>query len=90
MITSLELLNRLKVEKQLDSNRQVAAFLGISHSTVNRVGKTYFWNDDLACEIADMLDLDVDLVLLAIIAERSKNERAMGALKRLEENQKTA
>ncbi|NOI20795.1 hypothetical protein F0223_21465 [Vibrio coralliilyticus] len=90
MITSLDLLNRLKVEKQLLSNRQVAAFLGISHTTVNQVGKSYFWNDDLACEIADMLGLDVDLVLLAIIAERSKNERAMDALKRLEENQKTA
>ena len=90
MLTSLDLLNRLKVEKQLLSNRQVAAFLGISHWTVNQIGKGGFWNDDLACEIADMLGLDVDLTLLAILAERSRNERAIEALKRLEENQKTA
>ncbi|HDY7609529.1 TPA: hypothetical protein RQJ72_001121 [Vibrio vulnificus] len=34
--------------------------------------------------------LDVDFVLLAIIAERSKNGRAIGALERLTEHQKIA
>ena len=47
-------------------------------------------SDDIACEIADMLGLDVDLTLLAIIAERSKNDRAIEALRRLEDNQKIA
>ncbi|WP_372093213.1 hypothetical protein [Vibrio sp. 10N.222.49.B4] len=47
-------------------------------------------SDDHAVIVADMLGLDVDLVLLAIIAERSKNGRAIEALKRLEDNQKIA
>ncbi|WP_353056648.1 hypothetical protein [Vibrio sp. SCSIO 43169] len=55
MITSRDLLNRLKVEKQILSNRHVAKFLEISHTTVNRIDNGGFWSDDLACEIADML-----------------------------------
>jgi|GEM_PF-2271632 len=90
MITSRDLLNRLKVEKQLLSNRHVAKFLEISHTTVNRIDNGGFWSDDLACEIADMLGLDVDLTLLAILAERSKNERAIEALERLTETKKSA
>ncbi|WP_171349348.1 hypothetical protein [Vibrio coralliilyticus] len=40
-------------------------------------------SDDLACEIAVMLGLDPDLTLVAIIAERSKNERVIGAVERV-------
>lgn len=47
-------------------------------------------SDDIACEIAETLGLDVDFVLLAIIAERSKNGRAIEALERLTEDKKTA
>ena len=47
-------------------------------------------SDDIACEVADMLGLDVDLTLLAIIAERSKNERVVEAIERLTKNQKIA
>ena len=36
MITTLELLNRLRVEKQLDSDRQVAKYLGLSQPSVQR------------------------------------------------------
>ena len=90
MITTVELLNRLRVEKQLLSDRQVAKYLDISQAAVQnwRTGGTM--SDDIACEIADMLGLDVDLTLLAIIAERSKNDRAIEALRRLEDNQKIA
>ncbi|WP_420917939.1 hypothetical protein [Vibrio coralliilyticus] len=42
-------------------------------------------SDDMSCEIADILGLDVELTMLAIIAERSKNEGAINALRRLEE-----
>ena len=90
MINSLDLLNRLKVEKQLLSNRSVARFLDISHYTVNQIGKGGVWSDDLACEIADLLGLDVDLVLLAIIAERSKNERVIEAVERVTGDKKIA
>ncbi len=84
MITSTELLDRLKLEKQLDSDRQAAKYLELHHSTVNKWRNGGTMSDDHACIIADMLDLDVDLVLLAIIAERSKNNRAIEAFKRLE------
>lgn len=90
MINSLDLLNRLKVEKQLLSNRSVARLLDISHYTVNQIGKGGVWSDDLACEIAEMLGLDVDLVLLSILAERSKNERVVEAIERLTDEKKTA
>ncbi|ELL4666687.1 hypothetical protein KW521_12595 [Vibrio fluvialis] len=90
MITTLELLNRLRVEKQLHSDRHVARFLGLSQPSVQRWRNGGTMSDDIACEVAEILGLDVDLVLLAIIAERSKNDRAIEALKRLEENQKIA
>ncbi|MGD8172630.1 hypothetical protein ACQEXU_13280 [Vibrio sp. TRT 21S02] len=90
MINSLDLLNRLKVEKQLLSNRAVARYLEISHYTVNQIGKGGVWSDDLACEIADILDLDVDLILLAIIAERSKNSRVIEAVERITNDKKIA
>ncbi|EJK2115243.1 hypothetical protein BOO91_10595 [Vibrio navarrensis] len=90
MITTLDLLNRLRVEKQLVSDRQVAKFLDISQASVQKWRNGGTMSDEMACEIAEMLDLDVDLVLLAIIAERSKNQRAIGAFERLTENQKIA
>ncbi len=37
-----------------------------------------------------MLGLDVDFVLLAIIAERSKNERVVEAIERITEAKKIA
>ncbi|AIW22923.1 transcriptional regulator (plasmid) [Vibrio coralliilyticus] len=83
MITTLDLLNQLCEEKQVHSSREVGKLLGIHHQTVQnwRNGKTM--SDDLACEIAVMLGLDPDLTLLAIIAERSKNERVIGAVERV-------
>ncbi|WP_299695418.1 helix-turn-helix domain-containing protein [uncultured Vibrio sp.] len=90
MITTLELLNQLRVEKQLDSDRQVAKYLGLSQPSVQRWRHGGTMSDDIACEIAETLGLDVDFVLLAIIAERSKNGRAIEALERLTEDKKTA
>ncbi|MFA0610788.1 hypothetical protein AB4604_16675 [Vibrio sp. 10N.222.49.B4] len=90
MINTVELLNRLRVEKQLLSDRHVARYLEISSASVNRWRNGGTMSDDHAVIVADMLGLDVDLVLLAIIAERSKNGRAIEALKRLEDNQKIA
>lgn len=90
MITTLDLLNRLCVEKQIHSTREVAKFLGIGHATVAnwRNGKTM--SDDLACEIAVILGLDPDLTLLAIMAERSKNERVIEAVERVTNQKKSA
>lgn len=85
MINTRELLKRLMVEKQLHSLREVARFLDISHASVHKWHKGGTMSDDIACEIAEILGLDVDLTMLAIIAERSKNEGAINALMRLEE-----
>ncbi len=90
MITTLDLLNRLRIEKQLVSDRQVAKYLDISQASVQKWRNGGTMSDEMASEIAEMLGLDVDLVLLAIIAERSKNERAIGAFERLTEHQKIA
>ncbi|CAK1819928.1 HTH cro/C1-type domain-containing protein [Vibrio crassostreae] len=90
MITTLDLLNQLRVSKQLLSDRQVAKYLELHHSTVNKWRNGGTMSDDHAVIVADMLGLDVDFILLAIIAERSKNGRAIGALERLTEAKKTA
>ncbi len=90
MITTIALLDRLREEKQLLSDRQVARFLGLSQPSVQKWRHGGTMSDDIACEVAEILGLDVDLVLLAIIAERSKNERAIEALERLTNQQKIA
>ncbi|EGQ9634890.1 hypothetical protein QTU67_001678 [Vibrio cholerae] len=90
MITTLDLLNRLRVEKQLLSDRHVARFLDINHATVNKWRKGGTMSEELACEVADLLGLDVDLVLLAIIAERSKSNRVIEAVEKVIENRKIA
>ncbi|MEZ9440355.1 helix-turn-helix domain-containing protein [Vibrio atlanticus] len=90
MITTLDLLDRLCKENQIHSTREVAKLLGIHHSTVNnwRNGKTM--SEDLACEVAVMLGLDPDFTLLAIIAERSKNERVFEAVERITNQKRSA
>ena len=90
MITTRDLLNRLMVEKQLLSLREVARFLDITHSTVQKWKTGGTMSDDMACEIAELLGLDVEFTMLAIIAERSKNEGAINALKRLTDDKKIA
>ena len=78
------------VEKQLLSPREVARFLDITHSTVQKWKTGGTMSDDMACEIAELLGLDVEFTMLAIIAERSKNEGAINALKRLTDDKKIA
>lgn len=90
MINTVSLLNKLRVEKQLLSDRHVARFLDISSASVNRWRNGGTMSDEHAVIVADMLGLDVDLVLLAIIAERSKNNRAINALERLTDQKQIA
>ncbi len=90
MITTLDLLNRLCELKQVHSTREVAKVLGIGHTTVQNWRNGTTMSDDLACEIAEMLGLDVDLTLLAILAERSKNQRTIEVIERVIEDKKTA
>lgn len=90
MITTMELLKRLIVEFKLDSDRQVAKLLSISHTSVQNWRKGGVMSDDIACEVADMLGLDVDLTLLAILAERSKNARVVEAIERVTNQKKSA
>ena len=90
MITTRELLKRLMVEKQLLSLREVARFLDITHSTVQKWKTGGTMSDDMACEIAELLGLDVEFTMLAIITERSKNEGAINALRRLTDDKKIA
>ncbi|MEZ8355212.1 helix-turn-helix domain-containing protein [Vibrio lentus] len=90
MVTTLDLLNRLCEEKQIHSTREVANLLGISHMTVQNWRNGRSMSDDLACEVAVILGLDPDLTLLAILAERSKNQRTIEVIERVIEDKKTA
>ncbi|UAB72376.1 hypothetical protein INR79_24270 [Vibrio sp. SCSIO 43132] len=83
MITTLQLLNKLRVEKQLDSDRQVAKFLDLNHTSVQKWRHGGTMSEEVACEVADLLGLDVELVLLSIIAERSKNKRVVEKLEKI-------
>ncbi len=85
MITTRDLLNRLMVEKQLVSLREVSRYLEVSHGTVHLWSKGGTMSDEMACEVADLLGLDVELTMLAIITERSKNAGAINALRRLQD-----
>ena len=89
MITSLYLLNQLKFKKQILSNRSVAKHLEISHKTVNRISNGGVWSNEVAEKIAEILELDVSLVLLSIIAERSKNDKVIEAFLKFQESQET-
>ncbi|KQA28163.1 hypothetical protein AAY53_02135 [Vibrio metoecus] len=64
--------------------------MDINHATVNKWRKGGTMSEELACEVADLLGLDVDLVLLAIIAERSKSNRVIEAVEKVIENRKIA
>ncbi len=85
MITTRDLLNRLMVEKQLVSLREVSRYLEVSHGTVHLWSKGGTMSDEMACEVAELLGLDVELTMLAIITERSKNAGAINALRRLQD-----
>lgn len=85
MITTRDLLNRLMVEKQLVSLREVSRYLEVSHGIVHLWSKGGTMSDEMACEVAELLGLDVELTMLAIITERSKNAGAINALRRLED-----
>lgn len=90
MITTVDLLNKLRVNFQLLSDRHVARYLDLHPSTVNKWRNGGTMSDDHAVMVADMLGLDVDLVLLAIIAERSKSNRVIAAVERVTNQRKIA
>ncbi|BDU46886.1 hypothetical protein [Vibrio nigripulchritudo] len=83
MVTTLRLLNKLRVEKQLDSDRKVAQFLDLNPSSVQKWRHGGTMSDEVACEVAEILGLDVDMVLLSIVAERSKNQKVIEKLERI-------
>lgn len=83
MFTTLRLLNKLRVKNQLHTDKQVAEFLGVSKSSVLKWRHGGTMSDEVAAEVAELLDLDVDIVLLAIITERSKNQKVVEKLERI-------
>ncbi|CCN40367.1 conserved hypothetical protein [Vibrio nigripulchritudo FTn2] len=74
MLKTIDLLDKLRVEKQLHSDREVSRFLNLSHSSVQKWRHGGTMSDEMAAEIAEILELDVEMILLGIIAERSKDK----------------
>lgn len=83
MITTLELLDRLKEEADLPSDYAVAKFLNITHQAVSRWRNGKVMSEEVALKVARVLDMDQDFVVLSNIVERQKNRRAKEMLIRL-------
>jgi len=83
MITTIELLEALKADKDLSSDYGVAKYLGISHQAVGRWRKGGAMSEELCLKVAKELNLDEDLVLLSNLAEKQTCPEAKEALIRL-------
>lgn len=70
MITTLQLLDELKLVMELPSDRAVAKYLDITQAAVSRWRTGHPMGEDMALKMAELLELDADLILLSNMAER--------------------
>mgnify|MGYP001337996052 FL=1 len=83
MITTLELLDRLKQEVNLPSDYAVAKFLNVSQQAVSRWRNGRVMCEETALKVARVLKIDQDMVILSNIVERQTNQKAKETLIRL-------
>ncbi len=90
-MTTVQLMDRIKKTHGIQSDYQLAKFLGVTQQSVSnwRRGKSAF-DDEIALKVADLLGLDRGQVLAWVHAERCKNPEARRALLRLADLAKTA
>ena len=83
MITTLELLDRLKQEVNLPSDYAVAKFLNVSQQAVSRWRNGRVMCEETALKVARGLKIDQDMGILSNIVERQTNQKAKETLIRL-------
>lgn len=83
MITTIELLEALKEEKNLPSDYAVAKYLGISQQAVSKWRNGRTMSEEVCIKVAHELNLDEDLVLLSNLAEKQTDTKAKEALIKL-------
>ncbi len=83
MITTIELLDALKVELDLPSDYSVAKLLNVSHQAVSRWRNGKPMGEENAIVAARLLKLDEDMVILSNLVERQTNEQAKETILRL-------
>lgn len=83
MITTLELLEALKEEKNLPSDYAVSKYLNVTHQAVSRWRNGRTMSEEICLKVAKELNLDEDLVLLSNLCEKQVDDKAKEALKRL-------
>ncbi|WP_154124994.1 hypothetical protein [Grimontia hollisae] len=70
MITTLQLLDELKRVRELDSDRAAAKYLKKTQAAVSKWRTGHPMSLETAVEIAEDLELDLDLVVLSNMSER--------------------
>lgn len=83
MITTLELLDGLKLEADLPSDYAVAKFLNITPQAVSRWRNGKVMSEEIAVKVARVLRIDQETVILSNIAEKQTNPQVKETLIRL-------
>lgn len=82
MKTTVDFLDAVKKKHGLTSDYQLSKLMGCTHSSISgyRHGKSKM-DEDTACKVAELLNLEPGYVLSCIAAERAKSPEAKAAWK---------
>lgn len=76
MNTTLDFLQAVKVKTGINSDYGIAPILGVTRAAVSNYRRKHGYFDDLVCvRVAEILEIDPIIVISAINAERSKDEK---------------
>lgn len=70
MISTLDLLDELKRVRELSSDNKASKYLGVTQQTVSKWRTGNPMSLETAVQIAEDLELDLDLVVLSNMSER--------------------
>jgi hypothetical protein len=82
MVTSIELLDRLKQEKALSSDYKLALYLDKSFSAISGWRKGKPMGEDTFIKIGKELEIDEDELFLSLLISKQKNSQVKGYLER--------
>ncbi|MFM2481171.1 helix-turn-helix domain-containing protein [Celerinatantimonas sp. YJH-8] len=83
MSTTIDLLEMLKLDRDLSSDYKVAKYLNVTQQTVSKWRNGTSMSAEMAFKIAEDLNLDIDAVYLSLLIDKAKSEKEKNVLKRL-------
>jgi len=80
MQTTTDFLDAVKAKHGITSDYKLSKIIGCTHSSIShyRSGKSRL-DENTACKVAELLDIEPGFVLACIAAERAKNEKVRNA-----------